>query len=560
MKGSLLKKGFAALAAFAVGISGLALGVTTANAAAVMPTTKTITLNAEDAAQFTGHTFKAVKIAAYSVDNGVAGVKTVDAYKSEVTAALKDAGATVPDGKDPLQWALETPGTLDQSGNSASKYTGKTRLFADYLAKDPTVVAGLEAVTLQDVQGNDKQKTITLPDVGLYLIVDDAAVDSTTTVKGSTRSLAIVVGTPWTTTEDTTQTVLSDGVVDMKNTLPTIGKVIVKDGQETDTDKVSVGDKVPYRLKGNVPNYTGYTTYTYKMIDTLSKGLTFINETDDKPVVKIGTKILTENKDYTVTVKDRDAATGKQVVEIDFTDFVNTKPTIGDSITVEYHALLNDDAVIRNNGNPNDVKLEYSNNPYDDSKHDTTPPYDPVVYTYDFNFKKVDKEGNGINNASFKVYEGANADPNKATALKFTGSNGVWTKATASAANIKEELASDASGYFTLKGFGPGKYTVYEYGIPTGYAQVRAKFTVTIDENGDASFADNSGLGLVKANDTVKDNGVTYQKVLNVKNLTELPLTGAAGTALFTVIAVLLAGAAATVFAKSRRTSKALQA
>ncbi|MBT1164044.1 SpaH/EbpB family LPXTG-anchored major pilin [Bifidobacterium felsineum] len=559
MKGSLLKKGFAALAAFAVGVSGLALGVSTANAAVSLPTTKTITLNAEDAAQFTGHTFKAVKIADYTANNGVAGVKTVDAYESEVTDALSDAGATVPQGKDPLQWALETPGTLDQSGDSASKYTGKTRLFADALAKDATVAGGLQAVTLQDVQGSDRQKTIELPSVGLYLIVDDAAVASTTTVKGSTRSLAIVVGTPWTTTEGSTQTVLSQGEVDMKNTLPTIDKVIVKDGQETDTDKVSVGDKVLYRLKGTVPNYTGYTTYTYKMIDTLSKGLTFVNEAGDKPVVKIGTKTLEENKDYTVTVKDRDASK-QQVVEIDFTDFVKSKPSIGEAITVEYHALLNDDAVIRSTGNPNDVKLEYSNNPYDDSKHDTTPPVDPKVYTYDFNFKKVDKEGNGISDAKFKVYPGNNADPNTATALKFTGSNGTWTKATASATGAKDELTSDASGHFTLKGFGPGTYTVYESGIPTGYAQVRAKFTVTIDDNGNASFADNSGLGLVKANDTVKDNGVTYQKVLNVKNLTQLPLTGAAGTALFTVIAVLLAGAAATVFAKSRRTSKALQA
>ena len=49
-------------------------------------------------------------------------------------------------------------------------------------------------------------------------------------------------------------------------------------------------------------------------------------------------------------------------------------------------------------------------------------------------------------------------------------------------------------------------------------------------------------------------------EVHNVKNVSELPLTGAAGTALFTVIGLLLAGAAATVALKSRETKRALRA
>ena len=49
-------------------------------------------------------------------------------------------------------------------------------------------------------------------------------------------------------------------------------------------------------------------------------------------------------------------------------------------------------------------------------------------------------------------------------------------------------------------------------------------------------------------------------EVHNVKNVSELPLTGAAGTALFTVIGLLLAGAAATVALKFRETKRALRA
>ena len=49
-------------------------------------------------------------------------------------------------------------------------------------------------------------------------------------------------------------------------------------------------------------------------------------------------------------------------------------------------------------------------------------------------------------------------------------------------------------------------------------------------------------------------------QVTNVKNITQLPLTGAAGTMLFSVIGLLIAGAAVTVFVKSRSTKRALNA
>ena len=40
--------------------------------------------------------------------------------------------------------------------------------------------------------------------------------------------------------------------------------------------------------------------------------------------------------------------------------------------------------------------------------------------------------------------------------------------------------------------------------------------------------------------------------VENVENITQLPLTGAAGTMLFTVLGLLIAGAGALVYMKSR--------
>ena len=60
--------------------------------------------------------------------------------------------------------------------------------------------------------------------------------------------------------------------------------------------------------------------------------------------------------------------------------------------------------------------------------------------------------------------------------------------------------------------------------------------------------------------DLVKQDDKGAVTVTNVKSITQLPLTGAAGTALFTVIGLLLAGAAATVALKSRETKRALRA
>ena len=92
-----------------------------------------------------------------------------------------------------------------------------------------------------------------------------------------------------------------------------------------------------------------------------------------------------------------------------------------------------------------------------------------------------------------------------------------------------------------------------ETAVADGYQDFKASFTVAIEENGKVTFAGTDSRGLAP-----KDSAADY-KVTNVKSVFELPKTGAAGIALFVVIAALLGGAAATVYAKSRRTSRALR-
>lgn len=187
-------------------------------------------------------------------------------------------------------------------------------------------------------------------------------------------------------------------------------------------------------------------------------------------------------------------------------------------------------------------------------------------------WQKVDKAGTGVAGAEFQVYEGAYDDVANAdgtikdgkTPLKFTaGSAGSWTLP-ADGATVPDTatatLTADGQGNYTLTGLKLSTtYTVIETKVPEGFADFKGKFTITTGaQNTDpATFAGKDAWNLSKQG-TGAANG-TFQ-VTNVRSIAQLPLTGAAGIGLFTVVALLLAGAGVTVFAKSRSVKRALRA
>lgn len=93
-----------------------------------------------------------------------------------------------------------------------------------------------------------------------------------------------------------------------------------------------------------------------------------------------------------------------------------------------------------------------------------------------------------------------------------------------------------------IKGLKSGEYTLKETGFVDGYAKnFVPTFTVELtvnQENGESTFklvgANNFGLA------SEVDKAI---QVKNVKNVTQLPLTGAMGTVLFTIAALVMAGA-----------------
>ena len=145
-----------------------------------------------------------------------------------------------------------------------------------------------------------------------------------------------------------------------------------------------------------------------------------------------------------------------------------------------------------------------------------------------FSFTKTDAQGNALAGAKFEI----------------EGQNGASTPSTATA-------TSESNGTVTFKGLADGTYKVTETEVPAGFQpNLKAAFTVTITNGKAVKYTGADIWGLAPSTE-VSDN-YTY-KVKNVKNVTQLPLTGAAGTTLFTVVALLVAGAGVTVALKSRQ-------
>lgn len=125
---------------------------------------------------------------------------------------------------------------------------------------------------------------------------------------------------------------------------------------------------VTYTITGKVPDYTGFTTYTYLITDEMSTGLTF----DGVGTVKVtvgGTDVTTA---CTIAV-DKDNS-NKFTVSIPVMSY-----TIGAEIKVTYTAVVNEKAVAKIENNS--ATLTYSNDPTDSSKTTTTPEDKETVYS-----------------------------------------------------------------------------------------------------------------------------------------------------------------------------------
>lgn len=168
-----------------------------------------------------------------------------------------------------------------------------------------------------------------------------------------------------------------------------------------------------------------------------------------------------------------------------------------------------------------------------------------VLKTYGFQFTKIGKEGNEAKPLAGAKFVVKNAEG------KFLkqAEDGAWSFV--SDQNDAKTFTTENDGLVKVAGLAAGTYTVVETQAPTDYAQnFRVTFNVEITDEGLITFEPDALRQVQPVNNTTANATAT---VLNVKSVTQLPLTGAAGTVLFTVVALLVGGAGVAVAVKSRR-------
>lgn len=524
-----MRKLFAGIAAAATLLGGMALGATSAQADDT-PTTvtrdATFTFTAETAEQLTNAKLKAYKIGDYvqygSGENVAYGVVTNSNNKTAVDSALKAAGVDTTDSEvDHLAAALNA-GTLDVSAARPWASPEKTRKFANALESEGKLTAVTSFTLGKPVpatNGSAAKYTAaaTLP-AGIYVFIDSAAATGSVT-----KAIPMIVASG---TVNAEKKVLTDptaaATVNMKNT-NNPGKT-----KEVNNTSAAIGDTLTYTLTGTIANPA---PTEFKFTDTPSKGLTIKANSFQFFTERANAERQSEPaSNFSVTLTGDFTGNGTASFDVKVND---PSTYAGKKIVVTFEAVINDEADVENG-----VVNELDNY--------GTPVQAPTTFG-EFDFTKVDPDGKGIEGVTFQVKDGD-------TTLHFVkqGDGSYKKAASANTQGATTDVTTGTNGQLSFTGLDKTKtYTVTETARANGnYLDIKPSFTVSF-RNGVAVLAKTTTSdpwGLVN---------ITAKTVKNIKSITQLPLTGAAGTMLFTVVALLVAGAGVTIAIKSRQNAEA---
>ena len=322
--------------------------------------------------------------------------------------------------------------------------------------------------------------------------------------------------------------------------------------KKVDTDKTEssaqIGQKVSFTLTSKVPDMTDYDTYYFAFKDTMSKGLTF----DENSVkVSIGDQELTKGTDFSVTTTTgTESATEITIELLDMK--VKRANDAGKTITVTYSATLNKDAVVGiEGGNKNEAKVEYQNGPNQED-HGTSNPSITTTRTYPVKVQKHAFENNDQNSflagAKFALSTSETVptftkDEDGSYTLEASDTNVVRLVGSDATYHVAEKDETGAVTYFTtvdtsattINGLKAGTtYYLHEIEAPEGYNKLTAPVKVTITET---TGADGKVTGVTyKVGETDQSTNETV-KVEN-KTGSMLPSTGGMGTIGLTVLGV----------------------
>lgn len=326
-----------------------------------------------------------------------------------------------------------------------------------------------------------------------------------------------------------------------------------------DTADYHIGDMVPFKLIGRIPDMSRYQSYKYIFHDTLCKA--FYAPTEDDITVYLSDSKATLGTDITnfSTIDVSIDPDGETTITVSFADLKSVTDVAKDKyIVVSYSAELNEKASIGHGtpGNTNEVYLEYSNNPKGTGTGKTLKDK-VIVFTYELDVNKVDGQDTNkkLQGAKFKLL---NSDQTKYARVDTTGKLNGWTIDETAAT----ELESDENGLFKVIGLDDGTYYLKETVAPSGYNTLAdpIKLVITADtSNGQNGLGNTTELTTIKVtvdNVTTTPGNVANGTVsIDVKNNqgTTLPGTGGIGTTIFYVIGGGLMVAAAILLITKKR-------
>lgn len=420
-------------------------------------------------------------------------------------------------------------------------------------------------------------------------------------------------GIPGDATVDRTSTLVildtTDITVTAKNKDMTITKDITNTTDPTNVSDHNIGDIVNYTIVATIdPNMAQYDAANYKYIitDTLSEGVVYdldptngaledFNAGNVEQVEALMDLKIRLDDDYSGTFEDDDEDISEYftVNLLDDGDLTNgftftiTGNTSGDhiwaksgktgNVIVNYNAIVNKFAVIGGEGNPNEVDLEFSNNPNTDSTGET--PKDIVTsFTYQLNVTKVDGNDSEtkLKDARFALYRLVDDTVNggqKKEYVLIDANNKVYdwqddlptvtlNPGTAEAKTVNGNIVTDGDGRMSVSGLDAGTYFLTECVAPDGYNLLDkdVKITITAKYSGDGKTITDLTVTVddgEPSDGTVEDGKFTGELEVTVKNFSgvELPSTGGIGTTIFYTLGGLLAVGAAVFLVTKKRMS-----
>lgn len=321
-----------------------------------------------------------------------------------------------------------------------------------------------------------------------------------------------------------------------KNSDTTIEKKIVITGttgdEKVDSNSAGIGDTVNFSITITVKDGA---PENYVLHDKLS-GLTFNSNSLE---VKVGTKTLTPNTDYTLVTNPTDGDS----FDVKFKDGILKT---NDVVVVTYSATVAANATIAGAGNKNTAKLEYS------GKHSTEE--ETTTYVWKLNVHKYALDSKNkevaLSGAKFVLYrmDGDTKEYATLTGNKIAGWVNDKDKATT--------LETNGAGDILIEGLNVGTYYLEETEAPAGYNKLTEPIEVKITATPDATGVSETVEYKNKNDSTYTPATNAIVKVLNEAG-TQLPSTGGIGTTLFYVIGGgLMAVAAVLLVTKKRMNNK----